>query len=812
MYVTTEDFDTAISDSGRSLSARIKLGDTEIISGIRSIRKCQMSCAGTNFTVGGAIASYVDIELWKPDVTVENKEISVELGIALENETEWVPLGVYVVPKCENDDGLLSFTAYDRIQSKMGGAYFSKITYPADGKQALQEIANMTGVPIDVSDLLSGVIIKKRVVITEQGVDGEGNQITDTTYEEPFNGYSFREALGYIAMLYCRFAVTDRTGKVIFKQYADVDYTVLSNRYYDDLILGETVFAVDAISCSVGEETLTTGDGIPSVQLENPVMTQERLNAILQELSGLQFLPASVSFLGDMRIDVGDTIKVHSKNGSIIRIPIMRVVQEFDGGLLTKIESYGGAKDESTVTGPTIKKIERAYTELFLVKELVGSKANFDYVYGKVGEFEELKVKQGTFENATIQHLQSTDAQIQELSVKSITTDNLNAKVAELGYLSSSSADLKYAEIGSLNATDAKIDTLAAKAITTDNLSVKVADLGYATITSLDAATARIGVLETDTLKIQNLDAETARLGYAKIDQLNAVNAQVQTIQGDLADYKTVVAGELIAAKGWMAEGSIGSAQISDLDVNKLNAGTIDTAKIGLESSDSSLQITGSQILVNDTTDAMNPMNRVIVGKYTDASGNPEYGLLVRSADGQTVMIDGDGVHNAGITDGAIDNNKVADNANISGKKLDIQSVVTEINEGETKISQTIIQVGEKSLDIVLKEQTQKITDTEEKIQNIEAKKMYRIETVVSGRQIFQDKEQSATICCHVYSWDDDITASIDDSLFYWHRESGNEAADADWDAYHVGTKTVTISTEDVMENASFYCEVKLEE
>lgn len=338
--------------------------------------------------------------------------------------------------------------------------------------------------------------------------------------------------------------------------------------------------------------------------------------------------------------------------------------------------------------------------------------------------------------------------------------------------------------------------------IETNYLKADEADLKYATI-------QRAEIIEEN---VHNLQGDYGNFKTLTSQEFATVNGQITNLTGQFSSYQTQIAQELIAAKGWMAEGSIGSAQISDLDVNKLNAGTIDTAKIGLASSDSSLQITGSQILVNDTSDPQNPMNRVVLGKYKADGETTEYGLLVRSADGQTVMIDGDGVHNAGITDGAIDNNKVADNANISGKKLDIQSVVTEINEGETKISQTIIQVGEKSLDIVLKEQTQKITDTEEKIQNIEAKKMYRIETVVSGRQIFQDKEQSATICCHVYSWDDDITASIDDSLFYWHRESGNGDADADWDACHVGTKTVTVSTEDVLENASFYCEVKLEE
>ena len=50
----------------------------------------------------------------------------------------------------------------------------------------------------------------------------------------------------------------------------------------------------------------------------------------------------------------------------------------------------------------------------------------------------------------------------------------------------------------------------------------------------------------------------------------------------------------------------------------------------------------------------------------------------------------------------------------------------------------------------------------------------------------------------------------LDASAFSWHRNSGDAAADAEWDAAHVGTKTITVSTEDVTDNASFYCEVTI--
>lgn len=357
---------------------------------------------------------------------------------------------------------------------------------------------------------------------------------------------------------------------------------------------------------------------------------------------------------------------------------------------------------------------------------------------------------------------------------------------------------------------------------------------GNSTIASLnsDLAALKLTVGEVTT---NMLTADQADIKYATVEQLNVTNETVHSIQGDYAAFKTATADEfaaqngiidnlsgqfssyhvqmaqeLVAAKGWMAEGSIGSAQIQSLDVNKLEAGTIDTARISLASQDSALQVTGSQILVNDTTDALNPYNRVILGKYKDASGGTEYGLLVRSADGQTVMIDGEGVHNAGITDGAIDNNKVADDANISSYKIDLRTINEAMTEQGVRIDKTVVRVGDKSLEVVLKEQTQEITDTVERIGEIEAQKMYRVETYISGRQIFTDKGQAAVMSCRVLSWDEDITDTLDSSLFSWHRASGDAGADAEWDSYHAGMKQINITTEDVMDNASFYCEVTI--
>ena len=61
--------------------------------------------------------------------------------------------------------------------------------------------------------------------------------------------------------------------------------------------------------------------------------------------------------------------------------------------------------------------------------------------------------------------------------------------------------------------------------------------------------------------------------------------------------------------------------------------------------------------------------------------------------------MDENGVTNAGITDGAITNDKINPDANIDGAKLNINSVITKINEdGSESIQGTKIDIEGTSL------------------------------------------------------------------------------------------------------------------
>lgn len=106
--------------------------------------------------------------------------------------------------------------------------------------------------------------------------------------------------------------------------------------------------------------------------------------------------------------------------------------------------------------------------------------------------------------------------------------------------------------------------------------------------------------------------------------------------------------------------------------------------------------------------------------------------------------------------------------------------------------------------------QSIKIDKIEGAVEDINSAKMYRTELICEGVSIFKNKGQQSILKCRVYSWDKDITENLDASCFVWHRKSDNEESDADWDKSHIGIKQINITTEDVLDNASFYCVVEI--
>lgn len=101
------------------------------------------------------------------------------------------------------------------------------------------------------------------------------------------------------------------------------------------------------------------------------------------------------------------------------------------------------------------------------------------------------------------------------------------------------------------------------------------------------------------------------------------------------------------------------------------------------------------------------------------------------------------------------------------------------------------------------------VQETNSRIDEIEEQKMLRLIISSTNGNIFKNNNIQTTLYATVFSWDENITDTLDPNQFIWTRVSDDAAADAEWNANHYGgTKSIEITNEDVRVRATFFCDL----
>lgn len=487
MYQVSEALDKVISGSGRTFYARLN----GISDGIQEIVQTNFSTPDSYFYVGGAIASKIEVSMFtKSQEFVKGTEVKLEIGATADSTIEWIPMGYFTIKEQKKDRNLLTFTAYDRLESKLAKAYKSKIVkYPVESKEFLTDISEQTGVEFNTSKLSDSLMIDKILTVNDQS--GE------KTYKEPFDGFTMQQVVGYIAQLHGTFAICDRNGKVTFRWYEALTtdhpgkigdtagsylkdqnlsfiyntieflkeshtYLIKTNRYFDDLLQSETMCQISGISCDTENNHYESGTNI-NTNLSNPVMTQERLNKILEKIKDMSYYPVSFSFMGDPRLDVGDVVTIVDAKNNLIDVPVMQHTITFDGGLLSEVASYGF--EEKEVKSPSEIALQRVKDDILSLQEITAKKATFN-------------------------QLNAVDAKITNLQASSITVNDANILFARLDKANIQQGWITSVMIGDAQITDAKIQDMSA-----DKLTAGILDAEKVTLINLDAGSITTGTI-----------------------------------------------------------------------------------------------------------------------------------------------------------------------------------------------------------------------------------------------------------------------------------------------------------------------------
>ncbi|UBK39506.1 phage tail protein (plasmid) [Clostridium perfringens] len=294
------------------------------------------------------------------------------------------------------------------------------------------------------------------------------------------------------------------------------------------------------------------------------------------------------------------------------------------------------------------------------------------------------------------------------------TTDTVSNITVDNGTIDGSTIDgIKVNQIDNFKANVVEAVNLKAINANIDNLHVNKAD-----IQDLHAVTAKIGTLEATKADITQLNAVNADISNlnaikANITELNAANGKIDVLESKTASIDNLLAGNLTANNfkansitansGIIAEGAIGSGQISSLTANKINAGTIDLSLVTVAGPNGRLRLQGNKLQIMDNKDGK-LYERIMLG--VDSNNNSS--LVLRGADGKTILLNQDGLTKAGITEGF---NKIDDNSIDASLIFDKNSMVRNINGATETIRGTRVQIGDRTLDMELSTQKNTITD-----------------------------------------------------------------------------------------------------
>ena len=359
-------FRTFISQYSRSFRAVLKVDGTALdLHVLKFTLHGGSNSDSNNFSIGSCMSQYVDLDIAGENTWLQNQTFDLYLTAEVSaGTTEEICMGRFTAEKPETDEGTSHVTAYDNMMRLERPFSNSDTTVNTTVASILSAITSKTGISFDTSAISS----------------------TNVSMVRP-EGYTCREVLSYIAQLYGGFAVCKRDGSIRIGRYVDASTPIRPDRYWDSFKHNDYPYLLTKITCYTGEEdedgakvSYTAGSGNAGIFISNPFMTQDRLNTVWNAIGNIQYMPGSVTFLGDPRIDPWDIITVVDLKNTSYKVPCMSIDFEYDGGLTCTVEAKGASstEEEDGFRGPNVRMMDRYYSDLLVVNRVLADKLDAD--------------------------------------------------------------------------------------------------------------------------------------------------------------------------------------------------------------------------------------------------------------------------------------------------------------------------------------------------------------------------------------------------------------------------------------------------
>lgn len=239
---------------------------------------------------------------------------------------EWCPLGIFYMARRYFRGNYTTFVCYDKMYDL--DVEFSH-EYPAQNYPQAADVLEFA--------------------CEEAGLTFNGS-CDKYTINDPEQPATIRQIIGYIAALNCACAKIGKDGQLVFKKYSKMPTEQLSEKNCFSITRNITRAGISGLRVNTGTQTLRYGEytGASLIDIYNPFMRQELVNAIGKRLDALYFYGAEIEMQGLPFMEAGDLIMLN-ENGKLTPISVSEIKYHYDGALTAKLFSKNRSDADTVV-------------------------------------------------------------------------------------------------------------------------------------------------------------------------------------------------------------------------------------------------------------------------------------------------------------------------------------------------------------------------------------------------------------------------------------------------------------------------------
>lgn len=307
---------------------------------------------GDDFTPGGTYAGTASILF--TSIVESFKKLDVvypEIGLLVSSKVEWVKMGKYYIDdiKIDRNANTTEIELMDEM-FKLNESFKTDLKYPAQIRDVILEIATKTGVTLASDDFGTTAI--------QQHVDEPtGDKLT------------YRDVLSQASQLLGFSCFFNRNGELEVRGLTESGITITADNYFlHGLEKSEVEYQIAGITCETkDDEVLTVGlQTGRSLEIENPLATQDTINLLYYALKDIVYYPYDLSYQGHLKLDVGQWVTIKTNKDEVFKVPVLYQSFSFSGGLTSMIsaDSVAGSDAQYTYGSFVTKKIDQKSTRI----------------------------------------------------------------------------------------------------------------------------------------------------------------------------------------------------------------------------------------------------------------------------------------------------------------------------------------------------------------------------------------------------------------------------------------------------------------